>query len=333
MTLARRTALSGLAGLAGLAAGRGPARPAAAQPGAAFPSKQLTIVVPFPPGGGTDVFGRLLAQHFQATWRQNTVVENRGGAAGRIGMQSVQRAPADGHTLLIATTGTLLAGAGPGVARPFSSRDELTPIARITAPAYVVAVSPALEARTVGELIADARRRPGRYAFGSSGTGAVSHLAGELFASMAGIEMLHVPYRGSGPAMADLQGGRIQLMFAPPQTVAGALAAGQLRGLAVTSERRSPLAPELPTVSESGIPGYAAVGWFGLFGPKGLPRDLAERIGAEAVQALEQPEWQERLAALGAPPEPMGPDAFAAYVDADIAKWQRLVRERDIQLE
>lgn len=329
MILTRRMALGGVAGLT---SGLTPCA-IAGQETATFPSRTTSIVVPFPPGGGTDVFGRLLAAHFSTAWRQNVVVENRSGASGRIGTQVVQRALADGHTLLIATTGTLLAIAGPGGDNRFMSQDELTPITLITAPAYVVTVAPSLGVRTVAELMSEGRRRPGGLAFGSSGTGAVSHLAGELFAALAGIEMLHVPYRGTGPAMADLQGGRIQVMFAPPQTVAGAVAAGQLRNVAVTSERRSALAPDLPTVAESGLPGYAAVGWFGLFGPRGLPRALASRIHADAARALEQPENRERLAALGAEPEPMEPAAFASHVDTDIARWQRLVRERRIQLE
>jgi tripartite-type tricarboxylate transporter receptor subunit TctC len=185
----------------------------------------------------------------------------------------------------------------------------------------------------VGELIALAKARPGAFAFGSSGTGAASHLAAELFAAMAGIEMLHVPYRGTGPALTDLVAGRIQLMFAPPQTVAAAVQARQVVNLAVTSERRTDLLPGLPTAGESGLPGYAAVGWFGLFGPKGLPPALAARISAEAARALGTRETRERLAALGAEPEPMAPAAFAAYIDADIAKWQRVVRERGITLE
>ncbi|MBP0495049.1 Bug family tripartite tricarboxylate transporter substrate binding protein [Pararoseomonas indoligenes] len=329
MILTRRMALAGAAGLAGSLVPRA----GAAEEMAGFPSRTAFIVVPFPPGGGTDVFGRLLAMHFGAAWRQNVVVENRSGAGGRIGTQAVQRAPADGHTLLIGTTGTLLAMAGPGGDPPFVSRDELTPITLITAPGYVVTVAPSLGVRTVAELISEGRRRPGGLAFGSSGAGAVSHLAGELFAAMAGIQTLHVPYRGTGPAVADLQGGRIQVMFAPPQTVAGPVAAGQLRNIAITSERRSALTPDLPTVAESGLPGYAAVGWFGLFGPRGMPGAVASRIHRDAARALERPENRERLAALGAEPEPMEPDAFASHVDGDVARWQRLVRERRIQLE
>jgi tripartite-type tricarboxylate transporter receptor subunit TctC len=312
------------------------AAPALALPGVAraqdgYPSRTVTIVVPFPPGGVTDVLARILAQHFQDAWRQTVVVENRGGGAGRIGYQAVQRAQPDGYTLMVTSTGGIMGAAGAENA--FRVREAVTPITLIAAPAYVVAINPGVGAKDVGELIRMAKARPGEFSFGSSGTGAASHLAAELFASMAGIEMLHVPYRGTGPALTDLIAGRIQLMFAPPQTVAAAVQAKQVVNLAVTSDRRTDLLPGLPTVSESGLPGYSAVGWFGLFGPRGLPDGLASRISAEAARALGAPATRERLAALGAEPEPMAPDAFARYVDTDIAKWQRVVRERGITLE
>ena len=296
-----------------------------------FPARTVTIVVPFPPGGGTDVLARVLAQHFQEGWKQSVVVENRGGGAGRIGLQQVQRSQPDGHTLMVTSTGGMMAAAG--TEGPFASRGAVTPITLIAAPAYVIAVHPGIGAGNVAELIALAKARPGQFAFGSSGTGAASHLAAELFASIAGIELLHVPYRGTGPALTDLIAGRIQLMFAPPQTVAPAVQARQVVNLAVTSERRTELLAGLPTASESGLPGYSAVGWFGLFGPKGMPDALAQRISAEAARALSTRETRDRLASLGAEPEPMSPDAFATYIDTDIAKWQRLVRERGIPLE
>jgi tripartite-type tricarboxylate transporter receptor subunit TctC len=296
-----------------------------------FPSRPVTIVVPFPPGGGTDVLARILGQHFSESWRQSVIVENRGGGAGRIGLGIVQRAQPDGQTLMVTSTGGMMGLAG--AERAFVVREHLTPITLIAAPAYVVAMHPGVGARNVAELIAMARARPGHFTFGSSGTGAASHLAAELFASMAGIEMLHVPYRGTGPALTDLVAGRIHLMFAPPQTVAAAVAGGQVINLAVTSERPTALLPGLPTVAASGLPGYSAVGWFALFAPRGLSPAIAERIAADAARGLTTAETRARLAVLGAEPEPMTPDAFAAYVDQDIAKWQRVVRERNITLE
>jgi tripartite-type tricarboxylate transporter receptor subunit TctC len=299
----------------------------------AFPTRTITIVVPFPPGGGTDVLARILGQHFQEAFRQSVVVENRGGGAGRIGLQLVQRAQPDGHTLMVTSTGGIMGLAGAGGERAFAVREELSPVSLIAAPAYVIAMHPAVGARNVGELIALARARPGHFTFGSSGTGAASHLAAELFASMAGIEMLHVPYRGTGPALTDLVAGRIHLMFAPPQTVAAAVAAGQVVNLAVTSASPTALLPGVPAAAATGLPGYAAVGWFGLFAPKAAPAAVVQRLSAEASRALSLASTRERLAVLGAEPEPMAPDAFAAFIDADIAKWQRVVRERNITLE
>ncbi|MGX9964359.1 Bug family tripartite tricarboxylate transporter substrate binding protein [Roseomonas sp. F4] len=301
--------------------------------GAAYPSRNVTVVVPFPPGGGTDVLARVLAQNFQETWRQTVLVENRGGGAGRIGLQMVQRAQPDGYTLMVTSTGGIMGLAGPGGDAPFHVRDQLTPITMIAAPAYVIAMYPGVGAKNVAELVAMAKQRPGHFTFGSSGTGAASHLAAELFCSMAGIEMLHVPYRGTGPALTDLIAGRIHLMFAPPQTVAAAVAANQVVNLAVTSERPSALLPGVPPASTTGLPGYAAVGWFGLFGPRGMPEAVTAKVAADAATALGLQSTKDRLAPLGAEPEPMTPDVFAGYIDADIAKWQRVVRERNITLE
>ena len=297
----------------------------------AFPARGISIIVPFPPGGGTDVLARILAQHFQESFKQPVVVENRGGGAGRIGMQQLQRGAADGHTLMVTSTGGIMGLAGAHDA--FKVETALTPVTLLAAPAYVVAVHPSLGVKDVAGLIALAKQRPGAFSFGSSGTGAASHLAAELFASMAGIEMLHVPYRGTGPALNDLMGGRIQLMFAPPQTVAAASASGQVQSIAMTAERRSVLLPGIPTVNESGLPGYSAVGWFGLFGPRGMPTPVTAKIAAEAAQGITTDVTRQRLAGLGAEPEPMAPDAFARFIDADIAKWQQVVRERGITLE
>lgn len=297
----------------------------------AFPMRGISIIVPFPPGGGTDVLARILAQHFQESFKQPVVVENRGGGAGRIGMQQLLRSAADGHTLMVTSTGGIMGLAGAHDV--FKVETALTPVTLLAAPAYVVAVHPSLGVKDVAGLIALAKQRPGAFSFGSSGTGAASHLAAELFASMAGIEMLHVPYRGTGPALNDLIGGRIQLIFAPPQTVAAAIASGQVQSLAMTAERRSALLPGIPTVNESGLPGYSAVGWFGLFGPRGMPAAVTAKIATEAAQGITTDTTRQRLAGLGAEPEPMAPDAFARFIDADIAKWQQVVRERGITLE
>lgn len=317
--------------LCAVTAGAGAGRKAVAQD--TFPSRSVTVVVPFPPGGGTDVLARVLAQKLSEFWRQPVVVENRPGAAGKLGTEQVQRAPADGHTLVMASTGALMALAGPPGNRPFAVEEVLSPVTLAAAPAYLVFAHPSLGIGSIAELLAEARRRPDEIAFGSSGVGSASHLCGELFAAMADIKLLHIPYRGTGQAQQDLLSGRIGLMFSPPQTVASAVANGGLRALAVTSEERDPLMPDMPTVSESGVPGYSAVGWFGLFAPKGTPVAIVERIHADAERAFALPGVRGKLANLGAVPRPMRPEAFTRFVNADIAKWQRLIRDRGITME
>ncbi|MFT8245157.1 Bug family tripartite tricarboxylate transporter substrate binding protein [Roseomonas sp. BN140053] len=305
------------------------ARPARAADG--FPSRPISIVVPFAPGGGTDVLARLLAKHMGETWNQPVVVDNRAGAAGRLGVELVQRAAPDGHTLVMASTGALMATAG--TTRPFAVREVLAPVTLAAAPAYLVVASPALGVTDLRGLLDAAKRNPGTIGFGSSGAGSASHLVGELFCSTAGVEMLHVPYRGTGQALNDLLAGRIGVMFAPPPTVAGAVADGSLHVLGLTSETRSPLFPGVPTVAEGGLPGYSAVGWFGLLAPRGTPAPVVEAIQAVAARGLQSPETRERLASLGAVPEPLSPTAFADYIDADVGKWQRLIRDRGITME
>jgi tripartite-type tricarboxylate transporter receptor subunit TctC len=296
-----------------------------------YPSRGISIVVPFAPGGGTDVLARIIAKYMGDTWRHPVVVDNRPGASGKLGTELLLRATPDGYMLLMASTGALMTVAGKD--KPFSVRQELAPITLAAAPAYLLVAHPSVGVANVKELLDAARHKPREIAFGSSGPGSASHLAAELFSAMGAVELLHVPYRGTGAALNDLLSGRISLMFAPPQTVAGAVKDGALRVLALTAEQRSPLIPEVPTVAESGIPGYSAVGWFGLLAPRGTPDNVISEIHAVTVRALELPETKERLASLGAVPEPMRPDAYASYIDADIAKWQRLIRERNIPME
>lgn len=321
----RRTLLAGLAAaplLPGLATAQG-----------ACPSRTIRIVAPFSPSGGTDILARLLGAHDRWAFGQSAVVENLSGGARGIGLREVQRAEPDGHTLMVASTGGIMGLAGHDGERTFPVRDELTPITPVAAPAYVVTVHPSLGVRDAAGLIALARRRPGQLSFDSSGTGAASDLAAELFASRAGIALLHVPYRGAGPALNALVAGRISMMFAPPQTAAPAVSAGQVHNIAITSDRRLPLMADLPTAAETGLPGSSAVGWFGLFGPRGMPAPIVTRPAEEAERGLSAAATRERLAALGAVPEPMTPDAFNDFVNADAARWQRLARARTIPPE
>jgi tripartite-type tricarboxylate transporter receptor subunit TctC len=289
--------------------------------------------VPFPPGGGTDVLGRLLGAELQRLWNQSVIIDNRPGAAGVIGTRQVIAAPADGQTLLMASTGAILAlASGDGAPEPFDIAGELAPVSLVSAPPYILVVNPTLPVHDAAELIAYAKNNPGKLTFGSSGVGSASHLSGALFVQMAGVNMLHVPYRGTGPAVTDLLGGRIELMFSPALTVTPHIAAGTLRVLGTTGSARSALFPNYPTVAETGLPEYSSLGWFGLFAPAKTPRAIVAKISADVRQVLLLPESKKRLADEGAEPEPNAPEVFAAFVNDDIRKWLALARATGIKL-
>ena len=304
------------------------AAPARAQ---TFPGGQVRIIVPFPPGGATDVLGRVLAAGLQTAWGQTVISEYRPGAAGVIGTRQVVAAPADGHTLLMALTGAILALAG-GQNGAFDVTRELAPVSLIAAPPYILVVNPNVPVRGAAALIAYAKGNPGKLSFGSSGVGSASHLSGALFAQMTGVEMLHVPYRGTGPAVTDLLGGRIDLMFSPALVVTPHIAAGTLRVIGTTGAARSALFPDFPTIAETGLPDYQSLGWFGLFAPAGTAREVVAKVSADVGRVLSLPEAKQRLAEQGAEPAPNAPDAFTAFVNADIAKWLDLARKTGIRL-
>jgi tripartite-type tricarboxylate transporter receptor subunit TctC len=307
---------------------------------ASFPTGLVRIIVPFPPGGGTDVLARLLGSNLQNLWGQSVILENRPGAAGLIGARAVAAAAPDGHTLLMASTGAILAmAAAPAEGAPAGAgagaRDiarELAPVSLVAAPPYILVTNPSVPAATAAELIAQAKQHPGALSFGSSGVGSASHLSGALFAQMAGVELLHVPYRGTAPAVTDLLGGRIALMFAPALTVTPHLAAGTLRALAVTAGRRSALFPEIPPIAETGLPNYESLGWFGLFAPAGTPPAILAKISTDVGNVLRTAEAKQRLAEQGAEPAPNTPEEFLAFVRVDVAKWLALTEKAGIRI-
>lgn len=288
-----------------------------------FPTRPVHVVVPFPPGGGTDALARIMAPSLTKAWGEPIIVENKPGASGHIGAEAVAASPPDGYTLLMSSTASLTP----------KNVDKFAPVTLVSASPYVVVVNPKVPARTIAELVAYAKKNPGKLSFGSSGTGAASHLAGELFKSMAGVEMLHVPYKGTGQAVTDLLAGQIDVMFAPGETVMPHVKAGKLQALAVTSARRATALPDLPTVSESGVPGYEAIGWFGLLAPAATPRALVERISRDANRVLADPEVRKLMLALGAEPSGDTPEEFGRFIRADQAKWSQLMRERGISIE
>jgi tripartite-type tricarboxylate transporter receptor subunit TctC len=296
-----------------------------------YPDHPIRMVVPFAPGGGTDVLGRIIAQRLQEQWGQAVVVENQPGASGGIGTKVAARAEPDGYTLLMASTGALMAAsASLSPNGEFDVTKYFAPITVVAAPPYLVVINPNVQANSIADLIKLAKSKPGALTFGSSGVGAASHLSGALFEKEAGIDLLHVPYKGTSPAVTDLLGGRIDMMFSPSTTVQAMVEAGKLKALAVTSAKRSKLFPKIPTVAEDGLPGYDSVGWFGLLAPVHTPKEIVDKLNKAVVAIMGEQDVKDRMAALGAEPEPQTPDEFARYINADVAKWAALVKEQHI---
>lgn len=305
------------------------ARPASA---ADYPNHPIKMIVPFAAGGGTDVLARIIAQNLNSKWGQPVVVENQPGASGAIGTRAVMKAQQDGYTLLMASTGALMTvSAGAEGGGPFDVNKVLSPIVVAAAPPYLLVVSPTLPVNSTADLIKLAKEKPEGLTFGSSGVGAASHLSGLLFASATGIKLLHVPYKGTGPAVTDLLGGRIDMMFAPGPVVQQFVASGQLKALGVTDTQRSRFYPDVPPVSDT-VPGYESVGWFGLLAPPNTPPEIVKQLNEVIVAAMQTQEFRDHLATLGAEPKPQTPDEFGRYINADVAKWSKLVKDNDVQL-
>jgi tripartite-type tricarboxylate transporter receptor subunit TctC len=286
-----------------------------------FPARPVRVIVPFPPGGGADALARLLGPKLADLWGQQVIVENKPGASGHLGADFVARSPADGYTLLMSSTASLTE----------KNVDRFAPVSLVSAAAYVVTAHPRVAAANIGELIALARANPAKLTFGSSGVGAASHLSAELFKSMAQVDMLHVPYKGTGQALTDLLAGQVDLLFAPAQTVLPHVKAGRLKALAVTGAKRAQTLPGVPTVAESGLPGYEAVGWFGLLAPAATPRAIVQKLSADVNRVLAQAEVRAKMTALGADPGGNTPEEFARFIREDQAKWARLMGEAGIK--
>jgi tripartite-type tricarboxylate transporter receptor subunit TctC len=295
-----------------------------------YPTRPIRIVVPFAPGGGTDVLARIVAQRLSEKWGQGVVVENQPGASGSLGSKAVERAAPDGYTLVMASTGALMSMA------TFYAKDgqfdvnaHFAPVTLVADPPYIITVTKDLPVKTVADLIALAKQKSGQLTFGSSGVGAASHLSGELFQKEANITMLHVPYKGTGAAVTDLLAGRIDVMFAPPQTVDPLVKAGSLKVLATTGMVRSPMFPDLPTADESGLKGYESVGWFGLLAPAHTPEAIVNKLNAATVEILKSADVRDRLASLGAQPHPMTPAEYGRFITADLAKWTQVMHDAE----
>ncbi len=315
----------GLLALAGACWGIAPAQ-------AQYPNKPVRLVLPFPPGGGTDTLGRVVGAKLSETLGQQVVIENRPGAGANIGAEVVAKSPPDGYTLLMgniahAINVTLYSKLG------YDLLKDLAPVSLLASTPNIVVVHPSVPAKSVKELIAVARARPGNLDFASSGSGSSAHLAGELFSNMAGIKMTHVPYKGGGPAVIALLGGQVSVGFATTPSVISHVKTGKLRGLAVTGAQRSASAPELPTVSESGLPGFEVVGWYGLLAPSGTSREIIARLHSESVKLLKLPDVKERLAATGFEPIGTTPEQFGTYIRSEVEKWAKVVKAAGIRAD
>jgi tripartite-type tricarboxylate transporter receptor subunit TctC len=297
-----------------------------------FPSKPVHIVVAFPPGGGVDIVARLLAPRLAEAWGQQVIVDNRAGASGTIGTEFAARSAADGHTLLLGTLGNLAVNQHLYPKMSVDPLRDFAPVTQVVAVHFVMVANPSLPAKSVAELIALAKSRPGRIYYSSSGPGGAPHLAAELFKSMAQVNLVHVPYKGSAPSFQDLLGGQVSLTCDSLVQALPYVRDGRLTALAVLGATRSPLLPDVPTVGET-LPGYELTNWFGLVAPAAVPRPAIARIHADVVKVLKDPAISEKLSGMGASAIGNEPEQFGAAMRADSEKWGKLIREAHIRAE
>jgi tripartite-type tricarboxylate transporter receptor subunit TctC len=321
VALKRRTcALAAVAAALALA-------PLAAQAQAPFPAKPITIIVPFSAGGTTDILARVVGQYMSKDLGQPVIVDNRAGAAGNIGAQIVARAAPDGYTLLMGTVGTHAINQSLYKKMPFDPIKDFAPLSRVALVPNLLVANPSQPYKTVKEMIAYAKANPGKITFASSGNGTSIHLSGELFQHMAGVEMQHIPYRGSAPAVTDLIGGQTAVMFDNMPSSIAYVKSGKLRALAVTTPKRSPALPDVPTIAEAGLPGYSATSWFGLLAPASTPAPVVGKLNASILKALADPEVKKKLAEQGAEPHGEKPEQFAEFIRSETAKWGKTVKQ------
>ena len=300
----------------------------------AYPDRPVRVVVPFAAGGTTDIFARLLGERLSKALGQQFVIENRGGAGGNIGADAVAKADPDGYTLVMGTVGTHAINASLYAKMPYDALGDFASVAYVAGVPNLMVVNPKnVKAASVQDFIAEAKGAARRFNMASSGNGTSIHLSGELFKQITGVEMPHVPYRGSGPAVNDLIGGQVDVMFDNLPSSIEHAKAGTLRPLAVTSAQRSPAIPNVPTLAESGLPGFEATSWFALFAPKGTPAAIVAKLNQEVRKALKTPELQKRFAELGGEIRPMSPDELTAYVRSEHDKWAKVVKTAGAKLE
>ncbi len=303
---------------------------AAAQP---YPSKPIRLLVPFPPGGGVDAVARIAFQRVGEQLQQQIVIDNRGGSSGIVATELAARAVPDGYTLFFGVTSSLAILPHYQRKLPYDVMTDFAPVNLIAEGAYILAVHPAVQAASVKELIALARQKPGALNFSSAGNGTMLHLNGELFKSLTGINIVHIPYKGAVAAMADLFSGQVQMAFNPPSVTLPHMKGARVRGLAVTSAKRSALAPDLPTIAEAGVPGYEATGWYAVLAPARTPAPIIARLNRELLSAIADREVRERFFANGVEALGTSPEQFAAFIRSEYAKWGKVVRAAGVKSE
>ncbi len=299
----------------------------------AYPVKPIRMIVAYPPGGGTDIVGRVIAQELGEALGQSVVVENRGGASGNIGTELAAHAAPDGYTVLMGNVAPNAINVSLFKNLPFDPVADFAPVSLVASTPNILVVHPSMQARSVKEVIALAKAKPGTLNFASAGVGSSSHLAGELFRILGRAEIVHVPYKGAGPAMIDVLSGQVQLYFATMPAAMPHVKSGRLVPVAVTSAKRSRALPDLPTIAESGVPGYEASTWYGLLAPVHTPGAAIARLHDEVVAILAKPALREKLAGQGFEPVGDSPEEFAAYIKSEIAKWSKVIRDAGIRAE
>jgi tripartite-type tricarboxylate transporter receptor subunit TctC len=301
--------------------------------GADYPARPVRLIVPYPPGGSTDFIARPVSERLSERLGQPFVMDNRGGAATVIGAEIAARAPADGYTLLVATVTTLAVNPALKPKLPYDPVRDFAPVSMLSSQPYLLAVHPSVPATSVAQLLAHAKAHPGKLSFASAGLGSGAHFAGEMLNYMAGVQILHVPYKGTGPAISDVVGGRVEILYAGIATLRPFAASGKMRMLAVTSARRSASMPDVPTIAESGVSGYETNTWNSLVAPRGTPQAVIERLNTTVVAIFNQPDFRDRLIQQGIDAEPGPPARLARHIDAEIERFGKLVKATGLRLE
>lgn len=298
-----------------------------------YPGKPIRLVLPYPPGGGTDTIARPLAQRLSDSLGQQVVVDNRGGAGGNIGMEMVARSAPDGYTIVLAITAQLAVNVSLFKKLPYDPVRDYAPITLLATGPYLLVVHPSLPVKSVKELIAFAKARPGEITYASSGNGSGGHLAAEMLKSMAGINMLHIPYKGGGPALVDVLAGQVQVLFATYAASKGHIQSGRIRALAASTAKRPLALPDLPTLAEAGVPGYDSGVWYGILAPAGTPREIVAKLNGEIIRVLNHPEFRNMLVSGAIDPIGSAPEELGRFIRSEIVKWAKVVKDAKVRVD